>query len=401
MYNIHSHYENILSYAKSIVAHPTVAYLHPFGSTLPENIELLNSGGFGPLLFCYDQEPLLSDFNNNTFFASWRIVDDYGNAKHSILLNTERHSQIKNQLIAKFGFVDCSYFFHAFAAADWYRGYQYCEDLIPLQNRRIKKKYITFNRLTGGARVYRSFLLAELTKNNLLDHGHISYSNICPEHGDYATNILKSITKYDINESYALECIQTLNSVKYPLLIDTGEIITNGSQTLGAIPQLMESFLHVVTETCFWEDKTHLTEKIFKPIVARQPFVLLGCVNNLEYLRSYGFKTFDSFWDESYDTISDPIERLKAVTKIINDICALSNKELESLLQDMSSILEHNYKWFYNKDFIDYCWTELKNNLKNAIVQLPPPIFSKNRPRYNLDNCLQNKQYEYQTDISV
>lgn len=401
MYNIHSHYENILSYAKSIVAQPTVAYLHPFGATRPENIEIINAGGVGPLIFCYDQEPLLSNFNDNTFFASRRIADDYGNSKYAILLNTERHSQIKNKLIDKFRFIDCNYFFHAFAAADWYRGYQYCEDLIPLQNRKIKKKYITFNRLTGGARVYRSFLLAELTKHNLLDYGHISYSNNCPEHGDYATNILNSIVKYNINENYALDCIQVLNSVKYPLLIDTGETIANGSQSLGAIPQLIESFLHVVTETCFWEDKTHLTEKIFKPIVARQPFVLLGCANNLQYLRSYGFKTFDAWWDESYDSIADPMLRLQAVVKIINEICSMSNEDLTAMLRAMQHVLDYNYHRFYSKEFIDYCWTELKINLKDAIAQLPPPIFSKNRFQYNLDNSLKNKQCEYQTDISV
>lgn len=399
MYNIHSHYENILSYAKTIIAHPTLSYLHPFGSTQPNNIETLNNGGLGPLLFCYDQEPLLSDFNDHTFLASWKIVDDHGNIKRSILLNTERNSQIKNQLISKFGFVDCHYFFHAFAAADWYRGYQYCSDLIALPNRKIKKKYITFNRLTGGARVYRSFLLAELQKHNIIHHGHISYSNNCPEHGDYKTNIIKSVDNYNIDKDYALDSIQLLNSIKYPLLIDTGEVITNGSQTLGAIPQLMESFLHVVTETCFWEEKTHLTEKIFKPIVAQQPFVLLGCAKNLEYLRSYGFKTFSSFWDEGYDNIEDPVKRLQAVVKIIKDICALSNRELENLLADMSPILEHNYKWFYSKDFIDYCWTELTTNLTGAIAQLPRLIFSKNQYQQSLDNYLQNKYYEYQTDI--
>jgi hypothetical protein len=192
-----------------------------------------------------------------------------------------------------------------------------------------------------------------------------------------------------------------LNSVNYPLLIDTGENITNGSQTLGAIPQLMESFLHVVTETCFWEDKTHLTEKIFKPIVAKQPFVLLGCANNLKYLRSYGFKTFDAWWDESYDCITDPILRLQAVVKIINNICAMSNKDLTAMLHAMQHVLDYNHNRFYSKEFIDYCWTELKSNLKDAIAQLPPPIFSKNRPRYSLDNGLQNKHYEYQTEISV
>jgi hypothetical protein len=131
----------------------------------------------------------------------------------------------------------------------------------------------------------------------------------------------------------------------------------------------MESFLHVVTETCFWDERTHLTEKIFKPIVARQPFVLLGCVNNLQYLRSYGFKTFDLWWDESYDKIVDPILRLQAITDIIDEICKLSLRDLEAMLREMSYVLQHNYELFYSKEFIQNAWDELTTNIRAALVQ--------------------------------
>jgi hypothetical protein len=134
----------------------------------------------------------------------------------------------------------------------------------------------------------------------------------------------------------------------------------------------MESFLHVVTETCFWEQKKHLTEKIFKPIVARQPFVLLGCPNNLAYLKSYGFKTFDAWWDESYDQIEDPVERIKAVVQIIYHIRRISNEKLEDMLKEMNDILEYNYQLFYSKEFINNAWQELETNLTQAIAQLPP-----------------------------
>jgi hypothetical protein len=146
--------------------------------------------------------------------------------------------------------------------------------------------------------------------------------------------------------------------------------IPNGSQTIGPIEELMESFLHVVTETCFWETKDHLTEKIFKPIVARQPFVLLGCANNLKYLKSYGFKTFDSWWDESYDRIENPIERLQAVVKIINEICSMTTSELESMLRGMQYVLDYNYNWFYSKEFLDVVWNELTINLQDVVLQL-------------------------------
>ena len=76
------------------------------------------------------------------------------------------------------------------------------------------------------------------------------------------------------------------------------------------------SFLHVVSETV-WQDKIHFTEKVFKPIVMHQPFVVLQAPGSLEYLRSYGFKTFGDFWDESYDRIVDPVLRMQAVADIV------------------------------------------------------------------------------------
>jgi len=291
-----------------------------------------------------------------------------------ILINTEKNSDAKNRLLEKYNYIDCYYFFHAFAAADWFRGYQYCHDLTLPQNRKIKKKFITFNRLTGNARCYRSFLIAELEANNLINLGNISYSHICPEYGHYSKNLYHANIAYDINKNYIQQSIQLLDSIDHPLRIDSTKesFIANGSQTLNAIPKMMESFLHIVTETCYWEQKLHLTEKIFKPIVARQPFVLLGCTFNLQYLKSYGFQTFDKWWDESYDCIVDPILRLKAVIKIIKQLCEYSDQELQNLLNEMTPVLDHNYNLFYSRNFIDNCWQELCINLQDAIAQLPP-----------------------------
>ena len=132
----------------------------------------------------------------------------------------------------------------------------------------------------------------------------------------------------------------------------------------------MESFLHVVTETCFWDRKQHLTEKIFKPIVLKQPFILMGCAHNLSYLKEYGFKTFDQWWDESYDEIEDPIQRLQKICEVIEDISNRSDSDLEQLLLEMQEILDYNYNWFYSQEFLDMVWNELTTNLDRAIAQL-------------------------------
>ena len=265
----------------------------------------------------------------------------------------------------KYKFRDCYSFFHVFAAADWYRGYQFNVSITDPLQREIKKKYITFNRLTGGARVYRSMLIAELANAGLLDQGHVSYSHECPHYGHYRDNLPESVTRYGINEKYVTGCIETLDRVPFPLRIDSKqEQIPNGSMSLGAISENMESFLHIVTETCYWERKHHLTEKIFKPIAAKQPFVLLGPANNLAYLKSYGFRTFDRWWDESYDQIKDPIHRLQAVIEIVKNICSRSDQELTGLLHEMKDVLEHNHRRLESGDLLNFAWKELTSNLK-------------------------------------
>lgn len=122
------------------------------------------------------------------------------------------------------------------------------------------------------------------------------------------------------------------------------------------------SFLHIVNETV-WQDKIHFTEKIFKPIVLHQPFVVLQAPGSLEYLKSYGFKTFDKWWDENYDTIQDPTERLNAIAKIINDIGRMSVKQLEALRMEMADVLEYNFCHFY-ENIPAITLGELENNIK-------------------------------------
>ena len=368
-----------MSYLNSIVTQPTVVYLHPFGATSIDNIESLSNCGDGPIIVAFDQEPIIHHYNHDLFTIIKKNFKKYrGGPRPIILLNTEKYGAEKNKVLDEFNFVDANYFFHGLAASDWYRGYQYCTNLTPPSKRTINKKYITFNRITGNSRVYRSFLIGELAERNLLDHGHVSYSEVCPVHGHYEKNILETVYKYKVPNDYVLKIKDLLDNINFPLRIDCNGPIPNGSQTIGPVSAIVESFLHVVTETCFWDDRTHLTEKIFKPIVARQPFVLLGCANNLSYFKSYGFKTFDAWWDEGYDRIQDPIKRLQAVVNIIDDICKMSNEDLEAMLRGMNRVLEHNYELFYSREFVNTIWNEITSSLDSAIAQLSLQTLKEN-----------------------
>jgi hypothetical protein len=317
-----------------------------------------------PLFVFYDQEPILDRFNFELFDY---IKENY--LGPIILITTEKNSNTLDLIKEKYNWELVYYFHHVFAAHDWFRGVHFDSRLIPPSKRKIKKKYIAFNRITSNLRIYRSLFISELVKRNLTDKGYVSYNDVCPDNGkDYTENISDAVKEKLITQEIATEVLNNIKQAPLPLRIDYKDekLIPNHSFVLSAISETQESFVYVVTETCYWEKKCHLTEKIFKPIVSKMPFILVGPAHNLEYLRSYGFKTFDYWWDESYDEIEDPIERMTEIGKLLERICKLSNKDLEFELQEMQSILDYNYNLFYSQKFIGDCWDELITGLNDV-----------------------------------
>ena len=73
----------------------------------------------------------------------------------------------------------------------------------------------------------------------------------------------------------------------------------------------------------------------------------------LKYLHEHGYKTFDKFWDESYDSCTNHEERLYKIFEVIEYIESKSIEELKDIYKEMESILSHNriqvesniYKW--------------------------------------------------------
>ena len=386
MYNIHSHYENIFQALTPIVTHRRLLYLLPYGATQPENIETIsdpighmpndqpagpnNIIGYiddSPMFIFYDQEPIYGEFN-------YRLFDHIQNRFQPpfVLVTTEQNSKTVDELEKRYGWPVAYNFHHAFAANDWFRGYRYNTQLVNPELRVLTKKYITFNRLTSGHRTYRSLLVSELIKHNLLDQGYVSYNDTCPEGGTYQENLYNTYLSKQIPLSLCKEAIDNISRATLPLRVDyqDQEFIPNHSFVLSAVEQTQQSFCYLVTETCYWDQKYHLTEKIFKPIVSRMPFVLAGPAHNLKYLRSYGFRTFGQWIDESYDDVVDPLQRMQAISQTMQKICNYTLSELEVMLCEMKEVLDHNYNLFYSNEFLDVCWKELTANLESAVKRI-------------------------------
>jgi len=119
------------------------------------------------------------------------------------------------------------------------------------------------------------------------------------------------------------------------------------------------SLVTVVTETHFVERDVFLTEKIFKPIAAGHPFILLGSWRTLEILRKLGYRTDFDMFDDSYDAIISNSERFDAVHSQLCKWVSLPRDEKEqSILRSMDAII-HNQELFRKKDYVSESYKSL------------------------------------------
>lgn len=103
-------------------------------------------------------------------------------------------------------------------------------------------------------------------------------------------------------------------------------------------------FCDVVTESRFAQPTGNYSEKIHQPMFYKKPFILVAPPRTLELLRKQGYKTFNKFWDESYDTIENHNERLIKIFELIESLESKTMTELEGMYSEMQSIVEHNHR---------------------------------------------------------
>ena len=328
---INTHFHGGVPSTKEVVGFPDVVYYNKKEVTAEEHSQRT--------LFFYDQEPVFKKIMTN--YDTWLdAIEPFPSLRWLVV---SEKSEVVNQLSPDHIY----YFFHGFAALDWFRGYYALNYNQPVV-RDYRYDFISFNRIITGDRAYRKTFVDKLKENNLIEKGLISYGVIDDEE-DNGDRLV--IDHNQVSASASADILRTVVAVDAWNCPD------------------YSAFWHIVTETVFYYDKLHLTEKTFKPIVSKQPFMLLAAPGNLAYLKSYGFKTFDSVIDESYDTIKDDNERINAVVAQMKWYCELSDNEKIEIQKKCEPIIEHNFNHFYGK-FKEIITDELLDNSKKLFRTL-------------------------------
>ena len=387
-------YTNLLKSTKFLIW-----YFYPYGSTniddFTSRIDLQHKGitpntshslfsnsmsimgvATCPMTLYYDQEPIQAEVVD-------KIVDRaifFKNFQKLILLGNSEHSELKDSLCKTYNLQDWYYFYHGFAALDWYRDYRY----IPLLENQFDKVFISMNRLVTKDRSYRLYLVSKYMEKNLLDYGNVSLILDIDEFGSWEDELLNPNSKLTVP---AKKLIKTqISTLDKSLTIDKNLPPGSASADSGdnEISLLQSSLWHVVSETVFYYKKLHLTEKVFKPIVARRPFILVAAPGNLAYLKSYGFKTFDRWIDESYDQETDDFCRLDMITEELEKLCRLNSDQLKDMHLQMQDVLEYNFQHFYG-DFQNIIVDELVDNFEKAVTDYNQQVKFNKLDISNLD----------------
>lgn len=330
-----------------------------------------------PCMILHDQEPLMyhlytkKDFKNyleQNRHKLWPrpLVDIVSNLHlracvtattnvydQVLLCHSEQNSH-DLELYQQHGFVGVYHWSHALIARDWYR-YAELDPKLAVNFEHITHDFLIYNRAWSGTREYRLTLIEMLANNNLISSCKTSFSSVDSQlqytQHTFA-NLNLAISRRDLHNLLPTNSHDATASADY----------NNSDYSTIAI--------EVVLETLFDDQRHHLTEKALRPIACGRPFILAATRGSLQYLKQYGFKTFDGLINETYDAILDPRRRLESIVQEIKRISQLDKKEKRLLWAKLYSIAEYNKKLFFSNEWHDSIVKEFKDNFDLAVSQL-------------------------------
>jgi hypothetical protein len=323
-----------------------IKYFYPWGEKEFKNIvdhleDTLPDAQYSnmPVLFCHDQEPLDFDlYNDNIFYDQVdQLVKQYANIGKALdgkyknlnlrwndpLNKTEHwallHSELNSPEVVEYestGLFKTAYWWaHAPIAIDWYRFARY-DNRLTDKSQPIKANFLVYARATTGKRAYRKLFL---------------------EH-------LKHIDSVQLGS------------------IDPTAVVTSDSSATYTPQDFAQTRCSIVLETVY-DQRIHLTEKTLRPLACGHPFMILNGPGALETIRSYGFKTFQPYINESYDSEQSPGKRMNMVLAEMRRINNSSEKYQKFIWDGCAEIAAYNKQLFFDDKFIWRVKTELRRNV--------------------------------------
>ena len=213
---------------------------------------------------------------------------------------------------------------------------------------------LTFKNFTcsfnGGACWSRKMLLAILHKFNWYTPEYSSKNfaftvdELDGHLQDYLDDRISFYLKFFIADT-SVEFFQKINGFEYNQ--------NKPGQSIYMLEKsLVNSFVHLVSESMSTFYTPYITEKFLTSIVTRGLFISWGQYRWHEHLtKYYGFKNYDRIFDYRFDQIPNPVERLDEIVSMLGKVSHLSSNDWRELYELEKDTIEFNYDHYFSGDY--------------------------------------------------
>jgi hypothetical protein len=308
-----------------------------------------------------------NDYYCNEFgFTMWNIYKIFSSlniaSEYFILLTAFKGIETENKKLAEK--------FNVPPMQVIYSPYQWCpqpEFVNPIEanQQQIQYPYVCLN---GVPRSHRVYVLAQLQQQDILDAGMISLwpgrseskvknLNLLPANHPVPKGIhlrtnhppTRINDELDLSPEQSRMFHQLHGQIVKPR---THHLITNrpnNTQDRYQPEFLQASLWNLVTESVGQYPYGYFTEKTFKAILTKRPFILLGGNDSLQDLHSLGFRSFNQWIDEDYAKKKSFADRADHAVKVLKPFCSMTPQQLQEFYQELLPVVEHNFNnYMYN-----------------------------------------------------
>ena len=193
------------------------------------------------------------------------------------------------------------------------------------KKKHLANKYKHYICMNGAAKPHRFRMVEKLFSNGWNEKGHITYLN------RYGAN-----TKHMANENFQGQ----------ELLLDFNAKTIDEKSNQEILPvQYKQAVFDIVNESIVSDTSVFITEKIWKPILHKTPFVVLGSKGTCKHLEKFfGLKMFPGMINYSFDYVDYPQRFNRLVNDNLRRIMDTPLDDINAWLNtaNTQSILSHN-----------------------------------------------------------
>lgn len=216
------------------------------------------------------------------------------------------------------------------------------------------KLYVCFNRRW---RPHRPSLVGLLSERGLLDRGYVSLG-VGDDPRTWRSewqHLQDFMSEYEpAHEAFVSHKEQLLAMPN--LYLDTEDLVTNRAEfELDTAEYYENSLFSLVNETNYfvghhaYEDMIFLSEKFFKPVLMRHPFLIVSTPGIYRAIHALGYKTFPEFIPEDFDNVHNDAERMWRIVDIVEEMSTWDRVKQQEFVDYATPICEHNWQTLWHK----------------------------------------------------